>query len=595
MKTFAGAVARTNETDGMPIAFSGCFGWLHMGVGDIGIVICPGIGRDAWLSHSTLRRLAIELARAGYLALRFDYPSTGDSKDLHAADPSIGWMAGVDDAISFLRGSGVRRIVLCGFRLGALLALLKSATHKDVDDVVMIDPVTSGALFLREIGIGAGQQSPSGQTLEVDGETLANGPASPLHGLNCFSLTSKPVERVLILTSSTSRNANRLASHMGGLGVDVTQAEFKPLREHDSEGYVVPATGLAVIRHWLPATIEDESRAAWCPSIDATLGDDNFLERPLRFGSGLFGTLCCPRAEGQQGCVVVIGNSGAGPRYGYARFHVFLARRLAAEGVASLRFDFAGLGDSSPLASGAGAHVYETDRGPDIRAAIDVLERLGYCRFVTAGICSGSYHAWRATLHDERIDTLLMVNPATFSWRDGQSLGTMIHTSAHSTRYYLSTMSRGSGWKRLLSRQLDVRRALRTIRAQTTRRLSGAIGNVAGLVGWPTQSSTPFRTMRKLSRRGVRVLIIMAADDAGLDVLSAHFGRYGHRLAKLRGAEVHIEANLDHSVTRRTMQKEVSGKMLDFLNAKPSQSQPTDGLKPETVAVPKVPLHEDVA
>jgi len=592
MKTFAGAVARTNETGGMPIAFSGCFGWLHMGVGDIGIVICPGIGRDAWLSHSTLRRLAIELARAGYLALRFDYPSTGDSEDLHAADPSIGWMAGVDDAISLLRGSGVRRIVLCGFRLGALLALLKSATHKDVDDVVMIDPVTSGALFLREIGIGAGQQSPSGQTLEVDGETLANGLASPLHGLNCFSLTSKPVERVLILTSSTSRNANRLASHMGGLGVDVTQAEFKPLREHDSDGYVVPATGLAVIRHWLPATIEDESRPAWCPNIDATLGDDNFLERPLRFGSDLFGTLCCPRADGQPGRVVVIGNSGAGPRYGYSRFHVLLARRLAAEGIASLRFDFAGLGDSPPLASGTGAHVYETDRGPDIRAAIDALERLGYCRFVTAGICSGSYHAWRATLHDERIDTLLMVNPATFSWRDGQSLGTMIHTSAHSTRYYFSTMSRGSGWKRLLSRQLDVRRALRTIRAQTTRRLSGAIGNVAGLVGWPTQSSTPFRTMRRLSRRGVRVLVIMAADDAGLDVLSAHFGRYGRRLAKLRGAEVHIEANLDHSVTRRTMQEEVSGKMLDFLNAKPSQSQPTDGLKPETVAVP---LHEDVA
>ena len=578
MRTFAGADMSATALGEMPVSFSGCSGWLHEGTGDIGVVICSAVGHDALVSHTTVRKLAIGLAQAGYPTLRFDYPGTGDSEDVVGADPVTGWMRGIDEAISFLRGTSVRRIILCGVRLGALFALVKAAEHGDVDDVVMIDPVTSGALFLRELGIAASlnghQTNPNAAALELDGVFLATGTASPLHAMNASLFQSRPARRCLILNSSVSRHAERLAARLTELGVEVTQAEFVRWNEYDGDGRIGVPVDLDMIRTWLPPATNSASRLACRPDMTTGLGDRTFFERPLLFGNRLFGTLCQPRGETVPGRVVVVGNAGIGPRHGHARFHVLLARRLAAAGIASLRFDFAGLGDSAAADSDAGTHIYATDRRPDIAAALDALQALGYSGFAAAGICSGGYHAWQASLQDERIDTLLMVNPATFSWKDGQSFDMLMQTSGHSTRFYLATLSQGSGWKRLLRREVDVRRVFRTLRTQAVRRLSVAVGQGARLVGWPTDSNAPFRAMRMLSRRGVRVLVVMAADDAGADLLSAYFGRNGHRLTALRGNAVRIMPDLDHSVTRRAAQDKVVDVILEFLTGRPARSQP---------------------
>ncbi len=570
MRNVADAEASVPETYGMPVAFSGCFGWLHGGGGEVGVVICPAIGRDAPISHTTLRRLAVELAQAGYPTLRFDYPGTGDSEDVADGDPAAAWMQGIDDAIGFLRGTGVKRIVLCGLRLGALFALLKASDHPDIDDIVAIDPVTSGSLFLRELGIAAsfGVDRPglTDSTLEIDGVALAGGAASTLQAMNVFSLRDAPGKRLLILGSSTSRASDRLASHMESLGMDVAQARYERFTEYGGDGYAGAAVGLDEIRSWLPLPVARSDQAPAHPASEAVLGGSSFQERPLQFARHLFGTLCQPRDDVRPGRVVVIGNAGGGPRYGHARFHVRLARRLAAAGIASLRFDFGGLGDSGSGAFEAPTHLYDTDRISDISAALDALETLGYRTFIAAGICSGGYHAWQASLHDPRIDTLLMVNPATFSWRPGQSLDTLMQASARSARFYIATLSRRGGWKRLVRRQFDMRRALRTVQAHARRRLSAGVETAAGLAGWSTERGAPLKAMRGLGRRGARVLVVMAADDAGLDVLSAHFGRDGHRLSAIAGNAVRIVPELDHSVTLGSAQDEVADILLEFLN-----------------------------
>lgn len=562
------------------------------------MVICPGLGRDGRLSYTTFRRLASELAQANYPTLRFDYPGTGDSEDFQGADPAVGWMQGVDKAISFLRETGVRRIVLCGFRLGALFALLKSTDHDGIDDVVMIDPVVSGARFLREVSIaasiGTGEQRPQDPTVEIDGVTLVKGSASPLYALDAFALAAPPTKRLLLLGAPKTRKIDQLAAHMQALGTEVTRATFEFPSEFSSDGRAGNSVDLDVIREWLPATKGSDLRLTRHFGTEPALGGVAFHERPLSFGVGLFGILCRPRVEAQLDSVVVIGNGGAGPRYGSARFHVFLARRLAANGIASLRFDFAGLGDSSPAGRGAGPHIYETDREPDMRAAIDALACLGYRGFVAAGVCSGGYHAWRATLKDERIEELVMVNPTTFLWHKGQSLDGLIRGSAHSASYYLDIMSRGSGWSRLLRRQFSVRRIVHMIRAQAVRRLSAAIGDAARLVSLPGSSEVPLQAMRRLSRRGVRVLVVMAEGDGGLDVLSAHFGARGRRLTALPGNAVKVMRDLDHSVTRRAMQEDVAEAMLEFLNVKPGRSRSTVMGQKDSSPILPVGLPEDI-
>lgn len=463
---------------------------------------------------------------------------------------------------------------MCGYRLGALFSLLSSANHPDVNDVVMIDPVISGASFLREVGISAsiGGDRQNSQSIEVDGDTIASGTRSPLHAMDALSLEASPVKRLLILTPGSSRKADRLADRMSELGLEVTQTKFKPIREFARDGYIERTVDLDAVRRWLPSVSKITTAPPWTPSKEAVLTGEEFVERPLHFADGLFGVLCRPPGDDQQGRVVLLGNCGSAPRYGPARFHVFLARQLAAAGIASLRFDFAGLGESSLVGSGVDTHIYETSRSPDVGAAIDALESLGHRGFIAAGVCSGGYHAWLATLDDTRIGAVLMINPAVFSWRKGQSLDALIHTGSRSTRSYLATMSNGHGWKRLVSRH-GLGRAVRTARVVAARHLTAAVGNGAALVGLPVESSAPFRAMQGLSRRGARVLVVMAAGDAGLDLLTGHFGSKGRRLARLPGVAVKIMTNIDHAVTRRAMQRNVAEVMLEFLN--PKVDQPT--------------------
>ena len=65
------------------------------------------------------------------------------------------------------------------------------------------------------------------------------------------------------------------------------------------------------------------------------------IETPIGFGpdNGLFGILCEPET-GEPDIAVIICGGGRNPHYGVGRSAVYLARHLAAAGIASLRMDF---------------------------------------------------------------------------------------------------------------------------------------------------------------------------------------------------------------------------------------------------------------
>lgn len=534
--------------------------------------MCAGIGRDATSGDMALRLLAVDLACAGYPTLRFDYPGTGDSLDLDGKDPCAPWLASIDAAADFLKQTGVRQLVFCGIRLGALLAASTARQRDDVGAVVIIDPVTSGNRYLRELEIKwrlLVNASATDSASEVDGLRFESGPDAPLRALSLLSADAMPARRILVLNSESSSSASKLAERLRGQGSEVAERAFEPMTDHDRNGDIPRASNIGIVRNWLLSAMPSTARsvAGINPPFATGTRTKGFVEQPLNFGpSGrLFGVLCRPQPAAAPNLVVVIGNSGAAPHHGHSRFHVMLARRLAAAGIASLRFDFGGIGESLPHEAEKPIHVYETDRTSDFAAAFDVLQAMGYRRFTVGGMCSGAFHAWQAALADDRVEVLLMLNPAAFSWRKGQPFAQFLNDNHRSTQFYVSTMRSRRGWARLLRGELNVYSAIGTLRAHGVRRIAGVATRVFAARGWLTERDSPIRSMQRLSKRGVRTLIAVGTTDGGLDVLQSHFGHGARGLVKLPGSSISFLPGVDHALTRGPMRVQVAEVFVDFL------------------------------
>lgn len=126
----------------------------------------------------------------------------------------------------------------------------------------------------------------------------------------------------------------------------------------------------------------------------------------------LAGILTTPAPAPHTACVLI--NAGLVPKLGPFRLYVELARRLAQGGVATLRFDLGGLGDSGP---GAPGQPLRTRTMLEVRAAVAELRRR-YPELrdvVVGGLCSGAEDALRYAESDPDVTGVLLIDP--FSYR----------------------------------------------------------------------------------------------------------------------------------------------------------------------------------
>jgi pimeloyl-ACP methyl ester carboxylesterase len=138
-------------------------------------------------------------------------------------------------------------------------------------------------------------------------------------------------------------------------------------------------------------------------------------ERVHTFGShhGLVGILTEPLGDGLRpgAPAVLFSNIGLNHRVGPNRLYVELARKLAACGFRSLRFDLSGFGDSAPRRGGG----TDLERATlDTREAMDFLAKRGIDRFVLVGLCSGVDSAHRAALQDARVVGAIFIDGYTY-------------------------------------------------------------------------------------------------------------------------------------------------------------------------------------
>ena len=122
------------------------------GVPSTGVVLVPPLLHELPRSRRFIAEVASELAAIGLPTLRFDFHGTGDSS---GTGDDIGFASmhrDIDQAVAALREkTGIRRLVLVGWRGASLVLRGWLDRGGSADLVVLWDPIVDGGYWLQEL------------------------------------------------------------------------------------------------------------------------------------------------------------------------------------------------------------------------------------------------------------------------------------------------------------------------------------------------------------------------------------------------------------------------------------------------------------
>ncbi|MGF6596948.1 pimeloyl-ACP methyl ester carboxylesterase [Paraburkholderia sp. GAS448] len=571
-----------------PVIFDGCFGWLHQAPGRHGVVLCNPFGYDALCTHRGWRRLAERIAEAGMPVLRFDYPGTGDSSR-NEDDPGRvdAWIDSIVAAVRHLiQATGVNRVSLCGLRLGATLAALAAERLGDIDGLVLLSSPLSGRNYLRELrahrqswmsttaGMNADSIPDTEAYVEAFGFGFHGDDIARLGAIDLRADTRSPARRVLLLDSSDRARGTALVEHYASNGVQVERHAFEEADRFFVEALYSeePVNAFSIVGKWLGKVADSDSDAvaATAATADALnaqqvemaagafhaqpprliLEREQASEHPVLFGCH-FGIYCRPDVPREGVPAVLFFNTGASHHIGDGRIFVLFARALAAQGIASLRMDLGGLGDSTPAVPAVTLDmIYSAESAAGAMAGADWLVHNGFPRVVTFGVCGGAFVGLHACAADPRIVGCFGVNLQKFIW-DGadRTPGT---DGLASTRVLRRSALRLDKWMRVLRGQTSIVRVVRGLAQRASRRMCLRVAELIDDTTGVSIAPNPVRRLlSQLDAKGAQVRLVYGDFDLGLDELKIQFGPRLRALRRFSRVSAVTLPKLDHALFTR--------------------------------------------
>jgi pimeloyl-ACP methyl ester carboxylesterase len=524
--------------------------------GSTGVVMCPPFGWDEVCTHRVRRAWAASFALAGHPALRIDLPGTGDSAgSVHDAGRIDAWTASVAGAATWLRDElGCARVVGLGIGLGGMLAWRAAAQGAAIDDLILWATPLGGRRLIRELR-GAAMLSidprlafeskadadrydttDPGGLLDESGQALTRETIDALSALDltALSLPEPAARRILLLKRSDAQGDSDLEQHLQTAGAAVTIADgdsYGAMMRYIQDA-VVPDAVIARSVAWvtdraragngcaaLAAAVPPPGAIAAQDSLELSCDGIRIRETPftVHLSSGPVRCIISEPAGGttEQVCALFLGG-GVDRRIGPNRAWVETSRRWASRGIAAVRFDLSGIGDSAgderqwaTLSDQYGQiHVEHT---------VELLDRLSDRglppRFMLVGFCSGGYRSLHTALVDSRVTGVFCIGLPFLRWS-------------------WWTVNVRDSWIPLWQpRPGDSPSKIRVARfLQHAIKVIHRAGHATLRVraAWPGRAD---RVARKLSRRGTEVVLMLKSQSHAFEELSTP--RRQERLGRL--------------------------------------------------------------
>jgi pimeloyl-ACP methyl ester carboxylesterase len=281
-------------------------------------------------------------------------------------------------------------------------------------------------------------------------------------------------------------------------------------------------------------------------------------ERPVRLpsnGKHLFGVLHEP-TRGRATTGVVFLNAGPQNRVGPQRIYLTAARRFTDAGLACLRLDLPGVGESEGPFPENNLDCHDP---ANVRGAVQHLRERGVDSVVLLGLCVGARVAVRAALADPGVDAVVSWSAPVISGA-ADIIGEAISRAAarEHLRHWSRRLLQPQRWTRYLTSQ--------EARSQGAAKLRSVLSTLVGGAG--KNATYPFvGEMGALLESARGVLIAYGQRDIGpIAEFEEHFGKLVPRKARDR-CFLLVEGG-DHTYASLAAQTRVIADTLEWLAAR---------------------------
>lgn len=197
------------------------------------VLLCYPMGAEYMRAHRAFRQLTTLLTKGGAHVLRFDYFGTGDSAGEGTEATLSRWREDIGTAIEELTETAhVERTTVVGLRFGGTLAALATEGRKDVEQVVLWDPILDGAVYVREmLAVHEAEQrarsARRGQPVAgVHGFPLTEALRREIGEISMERWVGNGVRRIDVVTSSERPAAAALALRLAHAGCAAEHAVY---------------------------------------------------------------------------------------------------------------------------------------------------------------------------------------------------------------------------------------------------------------------------------------------------------------------------------------------------------------------------------